>query len=84
MVVAPSSSIDWNLGSGSEIPIEQRDASELLADCYQHQTSLVNAWNPVFDVTPAQLIDVIVTEKGVVFKPDAQKMKTLHTSVNTI
>ena len=70
MIVAPSSSIDWNLSSGNEIPIEQRDPAELLPECYQSEASLVDAWNPVFDVTPAHLIDAIVTEKGVVLMPD--------------
>jgi methylthioribose-1-phosphate isomerase len=37
----------------------------------------VHAVNPVFDVTPADLIDVIVTEKGVVERPDAKKMAQL-------
>jgi methylthioribose-1-phosphate isomerase len=35
------------------------------------------AWNPAFDVTPAELVDAIVTEMGVVLKPDAKKMKSL-------
>ncbi|TPW10002.1 MAG: methylthioribose-1-phosphate isomerase [Halothiobacillaceae bacterium] len=35
------------------------------------------AWNPVFDVTPAELIDAIVTEKGVVLAPTAEKMAAL-------
>jgi methylthioribose-1-phosphate isomerase len=35
------------------------------------------AWNPVFDVTPAGLIDVIVTERGVVSRPDAARMAML-------
>jgi len=37
----------------------------------------IAAWNPVFDVTPADLIDAIVTEKGVVERPDAVKMRAL-------
>ena len=37
----------------------------------------VQAFNPVFDVTPADLIDVIVTEKGVIERPDAAKMAQL-------
>ena len=37
----------------------------------------VPAWNPVFDVTPAALIDAIVTEKGVVEHPDAASMRAL-------
>ena len=78
MVVAPSSTIDWNLPDGNEIPIEQRDPAELLPKCYQSD-SLVDAWNPVFDVTPADLIDAIVTEKGVVIQPDIKRMRSLET-----
>ena len=37
----------------------------------------IAAWNPVFDVTPAALIDAIVTEKGVVEQPDTAKMRAL-------
>jgi methylthioribose-1-phosphate isomerase len=35
------------------------------------------AWNPVFDVTPASLIDAIVTERGVIEHPDRNSMRTL-------
>lgn len=77
MVVAPTSTIDWTLSSGETIPIEQRDSTELLANCYQNSDSIVDAWNPVFDVTPAHLIDAIVTEKGVVLKPDVRRMQFL-------
>ena len=69
MVVAPTSTIDGNLENGQQIAIEQRDSAELLPNCYQQADSLVNAWNPVFDMTPAALIDAIVTEKGVVINP---------------
>jgi len=69
MVVAPTSTIDFAMSDGSQIEIEQRDASEFLPACYADENSLVDAWNPVFDVTPAELIDVIVTERGVVFNP---------------
>ncbi len=69
MVVAPTSTIDFAMDDGSQIEIEQRDASEFLPDCYATEDSLVGAWNPVFDVTPAELISVIVTERGAVFNP---------------
>jgi len=69
MVVAPTSTIDFDMSDGSQIEIEQRAASEFLPECYAAENSLVDAWNPVFDVTPAELIDVIVTERGVVFSP---------------
>ncbi len=78
MVVAPTSTIDWSMPSGEQIEIEQRAASELLPECYQHETSLVSAWNPVFDVTPANLIDAIVTERGVVLNPALQGIGSLR------
>lgn len=77
MVVAPLSTIDFSITSGSQIEIEQRDASEFLPDCYVHEGSLVNAWNPVFDVTPAELINVIVTERGAVFNPGKKGVREL-------
>ena len=69
MVVAPISTIDFAMQNGSQIEIEQRSASEFLPDCFMQEGSLVSAWNPVFDVTPAELISVIVTERGAVFNP---------------
>jgi methylthioribose-1-phosphate isomerase len=56
-VVAPSSSVDLGVASGAEIPIEERDPAEV--------SSRFGAWNPAFDVTPAELITAIVTEHGV-------------------
>ncbi len=78
MVVAPSSTIDMELACGDDIPIETRAAAEVLV-CggVSIAAAGAEAWNPVFDVTPAQLIDAIVTERGVVEKPDAAKMAAL-------
>ena len=63
---------------GDDIEIELRDAAELLS---MSGTRTViegaDAWNPVFDVTPAALIDAIVTERGVILKPDETQMRTL-------
>ena len=73
MVVAPISTIDWSLENGDKIEIECREARELLPACYDVPNSLVSAWNPVFDVTPASLIDAIVTEHGVVLEPSTQQ-----------
>lgn len=72
MVVAPTSTIDWTLENGDGIEIECRNPLELLPACYDTPDSLVSAWNPVFDVTPAALISAIVTEKGVVLNPAEQ------------
>ncbi|MEM7408442.1 MAG: S-methyl-5-thioribose-1-phosphate isomerase [Pseudomonadota bacterium] len=71
MVVAPTSTIDRQIGSGADIPIEVRGSEELLGLAGQPVAAPgAGAWNPVFDVTPAALVDVLVTERGVVFQPD--------------
>lgn len=78
MVAAPTSTIDMNIGSGAEIPIEVRDGAEILSCGGQRMAAQdVGTWNPVFDVTPAALVDAIVTERGVVLSPDADKMRQL-------
>ncbi|BAU57243.1 S-methyl-5-thioribose-1-phosphate isomerase [Halorhodospira halochloris] len=80
MVVAPTSTIDMQLADGEQIPIESRGAEEVLAAGGQRVAPVaegVGAWNPVFDVTPAELVDVIVTEVGVVHGPDAESMARL-------
>lgn len=65
MVAAPRSTIDNQMGHGSEIPIEERDASELLViDGVQVGPVGCPVWNPAFDVTPNGLIHAIVTESG--------------------
>ena len=81
MVVAPTTTIDWGIESGAEIEIEQRDPKELLPACYDHEGSLVTAWNPVFDVTPAELIAAIVTERGVVLNPSIETMRSIKNAI---
>ncbi len=78
MVAAPTTTIDMQAESGADIPIEQRDISEVLGLAgRQHAATGAGAINPAFDVTPAALVDAIVTEKGVVIQPDAQKIRAL-------
>jgi methylthioribose-1-phosphate isomerase len=78
MVAAPTSTIDLSLASGAEIPIEERAPGEVLSCAGQTLAPLgVDARNPVFDVTPAALVDAIVTERGVVLAPDADKIRAL-------
>ena len=78
MVVAPSSTIDMSTPGGADIEIELRSPDELLAYAGQRiAADGAQAWNPVFDVTPADLIDAIVTERGVVLDPDATRMAAL-------
>lgn len=77
MVVAPTSTIDLQLANGEEIPIEQRPADEVLSLGGQRIAAEgAHAWNPSFDVTPAELIDAIVTERGVVLNPSRAQMST--------
>ncbi|MEN8259467.1 MAG: S-methyl-5-thioribose-1-phosphate isomerase [Pseudomonadota bacterium] len=78
MVVSPTSTIDWKIADGRDIVIENRDKGELLRSCYLTGHTQIDAWNPVFDVTPANLINVIVTENGIVTTPDLDRMKILH------
>ena len=75
MVVAPSSTLDLMMATGDDVALEERDPGELLD--VKGQRLEVAAFNPVFDVTPADLIDVIVTEKGVVERPDTAKLAKL-------
>ncbi|MDC9725219.1 MAG: S-methyl-5-thioribose-1-phosphate isomerase [Gammaproteobacteria bacterium] len=78
MVVAPTSTIDWQLHDGYEIPIEQRDEHEVTSiNGQQIAPEGVPANNPAFDVTPAKLIDAIVTEAGVVLSPSLTSMKAI-------
>jgi methylthioribose-1-phosphate isomerase len=78
MVAAPTSTIDMDVAGGADIPIEERDPEEVLS-CGGRRLGPegVAARNPVFDVTPAALVDVIVTERGVVERPTAEKMQAL-------
>ncbi len=71
MVVAPTSTIDMNLSSGDQITIEQRPSEEILTiNNLAIAPKGAKAWNPSFDVTPAALVDVIVTEQAVI-EPNA-------------
>lgn len=81
MVVAPTSTIDMSLTNGMDIPIEQRPSEELLmVNGTPMAATGATAWNPVFDITPADLIDVLVTERGVVCHPNPEKMIRLMKS----
>jgi methylthioribose-1-phosphate isomerase len=78
MVVAPSSTVDMAIESGANIPIENRSAEEVTDfKTTRIAPNDIEAINPAFDITPAKLVDVIVTEKGIVHAPDAEKMLAL-------
>lgn len=81
MVVAPSSTVDMATASGDDIEIELRDAAELLSVAGRRTVvEGAQAWNPVFDVTPASLIDAIVTERGVIEHPTTERMRAVFSA----
>jgi len=84
MVAAPTSTIDLNVATGDEIPIEERDADEVLT-CGGRRIGPegVEAHNPVFDVTPAELVDCIVTERGVIERPSPDRVGALMAADTT-
>lgn len=76
MVVAPSTTVDMSTYSGSEIDIEQRSAHELThVGAVEVGAKAHDVYNPVFDITPANFIDYLVTEKGVISQPNLAKMQ---------
>lgn len=75
MVVAPSSTVDMRTATGDDIDIELRDPAELFGVGGQRTVAEgAQAWNPVFDATPHELIDFFVTERGVIERPDRERM----------
>jgi len=69
-IVAPTSTVDVASPSGEAIPIEEREADEVLAPRgVRFAPEEADAWNPAFDVTPADLITAIVTERGAHHSP---------------
>jgi methylthioribose-1-phosphate isomerase len=77
-VAAPLSTIDPALGSGSAIPIEERDPSEVTHLMGKRVAPVgVHVFNPAFDVTPARYVTAIVTEKGVLEKPFSRSIRKL-------
>lgn len=74
-VAAPWSTFDVSIGSGEDIPIENRPEEEVT--CFAGRRTApagVSAYNPAFDVTPAELITAIITERGVIEEPDGDKI----------
>ena len=67
VVAAPSNTFDLSLSSGDEIPIEERSAEEITEGFGKRTAPAgIRTYNPAFDVTPAELITAIVTERGVI------------------
>jgi methylthioribose-1-phosphate isomerase len=81
MVVAPLSTLDRDTPTGQQVTIEQRSPDEVLQLAGRRIAAPgASAWNPVFDVTPAGLVDYLVTEAGVVAAPDREKLAALPAS----
>jgi len=77
-VAAPLSTIDLKLASGDAIPIEERGASEVLGHAgIEWAPKGIGVRNPAFDVTPAELVTALITEKGIVREPDQGKIAAL-------
>ena len=77
-VACPLSTIDMSIADGHGIPIEERDEHEVTGfrDA-QWAAHGVKVRNPAFDVTPAELVTGLITEKGIVFAPDRNKLTAL-------
>jgi methylthioribose-1-phosphate isomerase len=77
-VACPLSTIDLSVESGHQIPIEERAATEVTGFREtQWAAQGVKVRNPSFDVTPAELVTALITEKGVVNAPDRDKLRAL-------
>ncbi|HVY62763.1 MAG TPA: S-methyl-5-thioribose-1-phosphate isomerase, partial [Planctomycetota bacterium] len=77
-VAAPSSTFDLSIATGAEIPIEERGPEEVRG-LHGRPTAPggVKVWNPAFDVTPAELISAIVTEKGIIERPSEERVTAM-------
>jgi methylthioribose-1-phosphate isomerase len=77
-VAAPSSTFDLNLSSGADIPIEQRGADEVTGfGGRKVAPARMKVYNPAFDVTEAELITAIITERGVIRPVNAETIAHL-------
>jgi methylthioribose-1-phosphate isomerase len=74
-IAAPSSTFDLAIASGEQIPIEQRSEEEVKSlQGLAIAPEAIAAHNPAFDVTPAENITAIITEKGVIERPSSEKI----------
>ena len=77
-VACPLSTIDMDITSGADIPIEERSVDEVRGfRDYRWAAEGVKIRNPSFDVTPAELVTALITERGVVRHPDREKLRAL-------
>jgi len=78
-VAAPTSTIDFTIDEGKEIPIEERSASEIKYwKEYQIAPEEAGVENPAFDITPNSLITAIITEQGILYPPFREKILSIR------
>ncbi|MGI9295034.1 MAG: S-methyl-5-thioribose-1-phosphate isomerase [Pseudomonadales bacterium] len=79
-VAAPLSTVDLETTCGADIEIEERAAEEVtVVDGSEVAPADTEVYNPAFDVTPADLITAIITEKGIVYPPFQQNLINIKT-----
>ena len=77
-VACPLSTIDLATPNGAAIPIEERNADEVTSfHEYQWAAKETNICNPAFDITPADLVTALITEKGIVEQPNLDRISKL-------
>jgi methylthioribose-1-phosphate isomerase len=78
-IAAPTSTFDFTLKSGRQIPIEQRKEEEITSLFFRKSiaTKGVKVYNPAFDVTPHTLISAIITDRGVLKRPFKKNIKKI-------
>jgi methylthioribose-1-phosphate isomerase len=77
-VACPISTLDLELASGAQIPIEERPASEVTGfGGVRWAPARITVRNPAFDVTPAELVTALITERGVIDRPEAGRIRAL-------
>ena len=77
-VAAPSSTFDMTLDDGSGIPIEERNPDEITHGFGRMTVPAgVSVYNPAFDVTPAELITALITEKGLISPVNSRNVKAM-------
>lgn len=78
-IVAPTTTIDFDIATGEEIEIEERDASEVIhIEGIRIAPEGIDVFNPAFDVTPWENITGIITEKGIVRSPYKENIIRLN------
>ena len=78
-IACPLSTVDFSISSGKDIVIEERDSSEVEIICERRiLPEGIKVRNPAFDVTPAELITAIITEKGIVYPPYENNLRIVE------